>query len=202
MRARTTFALVGSGFRAQALLKVAHELPTVHCVGAVVRTPRGLPVPTFPSLDACLRAVGVDFVLTATPKPVTPAQVVEAVERGLPALAETPPASDLDGLRTLWSAVGDSGLVAVAEQYPLMPTHAARAALVATGSIGRPTQVQVSLDDTRAFASIPARHDLSRRVDAGYLARLVLEHRLSLDEAVETAVDLAYRLPLESYARA
>ena len=58
------------------------------------------------------------------------------------------------------------------------------------------------VDDTRAFASIPARHDLSRRVDAGYLARLVLEHRLSLDEAVETAVDLAYNLPLESYARA
>ena len=57
------------------------------------------------------------------------------------------------------------------------------------------------VDDTRAFASIPARHDLFRRVDAGYLARLVLEHRLSLDEAVETAVDLAYNLPLESYQR-
>ena len=57
------------------------------------------------------------------------------------------------------------------------------------------------VDDTRAFASIPARHDLFRRVDAGYLARLVLEHRLGLDEAVETAVDLAYNLPLESYAR-
>ena len=35
------------------------------------------------------------------------------------------------------------------------------------------------VDDTRAFASIPARHDLARRVDAGYLARLVAEHRLS-----------------------
>ena len=57
------------------------------------------------------------------------------------------------------------------------------------------------VDDTRAYASIPARHDLSRRVDAGYLARLVLEHRLSLDEAVETATDLAYNLPKESYAR-
>jgi glucuronate isomerase len=57
------------------------------------------------------------------------------------------------------------------------------------------------VDDTRAFASIPARHDLFRRVDAGYLARLVLEHRLSLDEAVETAIDLTYNLPRESYAR-
>ena len=57
------------------------------------------------------------------------------------------------------------------------------------------------VDDTRAFASIPARHDLFRRVDAGYLARLVLEHRLSPDEAVETAIDLTYNLPKESYAR-
>ena len=57
------------------------------------------------------------------------------------------------------------------------------------------------VDDTRAFASIPARHDLFRRVDAGFLARLVLEHRLSLDEAVETAIDLTYTLPKESYAR-
>ncbi len=55
------------------------------------------------------------------------------------------------------------------------------------------------VDDTRAYASIPARHDLFRRVDAGYLARLVLEHRLSADEAVETAIDLAYNLPKESY---
>jgi len=57
------------------------------------------------------------------------------------------------------------------------------------------------VDDTRAFASIPARHDLFRRVDAGYLARLVLEHRLSLEEAVETAIDLTYNLPRESYMR-
>jgi glucuronate isomerase len=57
------------------------------------------------------------------------------------------------------------------------------------------------VDDTRAYASIPARHDLFRRVVAGYLARLVLEHRLSQDEAVETATDLVYNLPKESYRR-
>jgi glucuronate isomerase len=57
------------------------------------------------------------------------------------------------------------------------------------------------VDDTRAYASIPARHDLFRRVDAGYLAHLVLEHHLSLSEAVETAADLAYNLPKQSYQR-
>jgi glucuronate isomerase len=51
------------------------------------------------------------------------------------------------------------------------------------------------VDDTRAFCSIPVRHDVSRRIDAGFLARLVAEHRLPMDEAAETIVDLAYRLP-------
>ncbi|BDZ41417.1 uronate isomerase [Paraoerskovia sediminicola] len=55
------------------------------------------------------------------------------------------------------------------------------------------------VDDTRAYCSIPARHDLARRIDAGYLARLVAEGRLEQDEATETAVDLAYRLPRETY---
>jgi predicted dehydrogenase len=138
------FVVIGSGFRAQLLLQVARGLDTVRCVGAVVRTPRSLEVPTFPSLDACLGETAVDFVLTATPKALTPEFVGAAVERGLPVLAETPPAPDLDGLRALWSAVGGSGLVAVAEQYPMIPAYAARAAVVAGGAIGTPTQVQVS----------------------------------------------------------
>ncbi|TXI12695.1 MAG: glucuronate isomerase, partial [Novosphingobium sp.] len=40
-------------------------------------------------------------------------------------------------------------------------------------------------DDTRAFPSIPARHDVARRIDVAYLARLVAEHRLREDEAYE-----------------
>jgi len=54
-------------------------------------------------------------------------------------------------------------------------------------------------DDTRAFLSVPARHDMARRIDCGYLARLVAEHRLPLDEARETAVDMAYRLAKRAY---
>ncbi len=54
-------------------------------------------------------------------------------------------------------------------------------------------------DDTRAFLSIPARHDMARRVDCAYLAELVSQHRLDEDEAAELAVDLAYRLPKKAY---
>jgi glucuronate isomerase len=54
-------------------------------------------------------------------------------------------------------------------------------------------------DDTRAFPSIPARHDLARRVDCAFLARLVSEHRLQEDEAYEVARDLAYTLAKRAY---
>jgi glucuronate isomerase len=54
-------------------------------------------------------------------------------------------------------------------------------------------------DDTRAFLSIPARHDLARRIDATYLAELVASHRLGEDEAAELIVDLAYNLPKAAY---
>jgi glucuronate isomerase len=54
-------------------------------------------------------------------------------------------------------------------------------------------------DDTRAFLSIPARHDVSRRVDCAFLARLVCEHRLDEDEAFAVAQDLAYNLVKRAY---
>jgi glucuronate isomerase len=54
-------------------------------------------------------------------------------------------------------------------------------------------------DDTRAYLSIPARHDVARRCDCAFLARLVAEHRLDEDEAHELAHDLAYRLAKEAY---
>lgn len=61
------------------------------------------------------------------------------------------------------------------------------------------TRTSGFIDDTRAFCSIPARHDLSRRVDAAHLARLVAEHRLDEDEAMETAVDLVGARPREVF---
>jgi glucuronate isomerase len=54
-------------------------------------------------------------------------------------------------------------------------------------------------DDTRAFLSIPARHDVARRMDAGFLAKLVAEHRLEEDEAVEVAHDLTVGLVRKAY---
>jgi glucuronate isomerase len=54
-------------------------------------------------------------------------------------------------------------------------------------------------DDTRAFLSIPARHDVARRIDCAFLARLVAEHRLDEDEAYEVAYELTYGLVKKAY---
>jgi glucuronate isomerase len=54
-------------------------------------------------------------------------------------------------------------------------------------------------DDTRAFLSIPARHDVARRMDCAFLAKLVTEHRLDEDEAFEVAHELTYGLVKRAY---
>ena len=54
-------------------------------------------------------------------------------------------------------------------------------------------------DDTRAFMSIPARHDVARRIDCGILAGLVAEHRIEEWEAAELAADLTYNLAKAAY---
>jgi glucuronate isomerase len=54
-------------------------------------------------------------------------------------------------------------------------------------------------DDTRAFLSIPARHDVARRVDCAFLSRLVAEGRLDEDEAFEVVKDLTVNLVKKAY---
>jgi glucuronate isomerase len=67
-----------------------------------------------------------------------------------------------------------------------------RGAITETTGFGRTSGF---IDDTRAFFSIPARHDMSRRLDCGYLAELVATHRLDEDEAAETARELVTLAP-------
>jgi glucuronate isomerase len=61
------------------------------------------------------------------------------------------------------------------------------------------TKTSGFIDDTRAFCSIPARHDMSRRVDAGYLASLVVTHQISEDDAHRTALDLVDAIPRATF---
>jgi predicted dehydrogenase len=148
----TRVGAIGSGRRTAFFLRVARAVPDrLRVTGVVTRTAeRGAEVeatwevPTFRTVAELLRHERPDYVAASVPWPAMPDAVREVVGHGVAALAETPPAPDLDGLRSLWADVGATGLVQVAEQYRLMPTHAARLAVVRDGVLGEPTSVQVS----------------------------------------------------------
>jgi predicted dehydrogenase len=146
------FGLVGTGWRSSVFLRMAYLMPdrfrAIGVVarraesGAIVEQDWGLP--TFRTVDELLTVERPDFVIVSVPWQVTPELISHLVEQGIPVLAETPPAPDLPGLHALWADVGKTGLVQVAEQYPLMPLHAARLAVVRSSVIGTPTSVLVS----------------------------------------------------------
>jgi predicted dehydrogenase len=147
-----TFGIVGGGWRAEFFARLAGLLPDrLTLVGVAVRRPeaaeeiaRRWSAPAFLSPAELVAAQRPEFVVTSLPWAANPEVVAELVDAGVPVLSETPPAPDADGLRELWSRVGSRGLVQVAEQYLLMPAHAARRELVDRGLIGTPTSVQVS----------------------------------------------------------
>ncbi|WP_052850259.1 Gfo/Idh/MocA family protein [Streptomyces avicenniae] len=147
------FGLVGSGWRTEFFVRLAKALPERLAVtGVVTRTTERAAeieaawgVPAHLSAEELVRSgEAPEFVVPSVPWPVTPDATRELVALGVPVLAETPPAPDLAGLRSLWRDTGASGLVQVAEQYTLMPGHAARLALVREGVIGEVTSVQLS----------------------------------------------------------
>jgi glucuronate isomerase len=61
------------------------------------------------------------------------------------------------------------------------------------------TKTSGFIDDTRAFCSIPARHDMARRVDAGYLADLVVTHQISEEDAMRTASRIVSDIPRATF---
>jgi predicted dehydrogenase len=151
------FGIVGTGWRARFFVRLAAAMPERLAVtGVVTRSAERARqveaewgIPAFRSIGE-LSGSGPEFVIASVPWEATPQVVRELVERETPVMAETPPAPDVQGLRELWAAVGGarradgSGLVQVAEQYTLMPGHAARLSLVREGVIGEVTSVQVS----------------------------------------------------------
>ena len=145
------FGLIGTGRRSAFYARLARQAPESFAVaGVVTRRPERAAeiaqtweVPTFTTVDELL-ATEPEFVIPCVPWAEMGPTTESLVQAGMAVLAETPPAADLDGLRRLWAAVGDRDLVQVAEQYLLMPQHAARLAVVRDGVIGDVTSVQVS----------------------------------------------------------
>lgn len=144
------FAIIGTGWRAEFFLRLAAAAPDrLQVTGVLARSdasaariaPWGVPVHR--TIDDLL-AARPDVVIASVSWDAMPGVITELVDRGVRVLAETPPAPDADGLRKLWHDVGASGLVQVAEQYMLMPGHAARHEVVRSGALGTIGGVQVS----------------------------------------------------------
>ncbi len=145
---QTKIAIVGAGWRADFFLRLALLMPDrFEIVGWVVRDSakaNTFPVKSFLNLDDLLAAEKPDFIVSAVTWAANPEILIQIVPAGIPVLSETPPASDLNALRYLWSHVGAKNLVQVAEQYMRLPMHAARLAISDSGKIGEITSVQVS----------------------------------------------------------
>ena len=153
------FVVIGTGWRSEFMLRIAAADPARLEVTAVVATSSenadrisqrwGVMATT--SLTDAL-ATGPDFVISAVSWPAMPGMITELVSRGVKVLAETPPAPDLEGLRSLWAGLNTAGVggsaahnqVQVAEQYVLMPGHAARLAVIDQGTLGVPQAVEVA----------------------------------------------------------
>src|SRR3954468_1613624 len=136
---RARYAIVGRGWRARFFTRLAEVIPDRFAVTDVLGRTGDL-------------TGRPDFVVVSVPWEATPGQIERFVERGIPVLAETPPAPDAAGLEKLWARVGASGLVQVAEQYLMMPSHAARLALARAGVLGPVTSAHVS--STHAYHAV------------------------------------------------
>lgn len=150
---RINFGIVGAGWRTEAYLRIAKELPERFAVsGMVVRdAEKGARIEqqwgatTYRTLEEMADKTNPDFVVASVPWPVTPEVIRWCAARQLPVLAETPPAPDNESLAALMADIPATAKVQVAEQYHFQPHLAAAIAVARSGLLGEISQVQISV---------------------------------------------------------
>ena len=148
----TAFGIIGGGWRAEFYLRIAEELPDrfrvagmlVRDAGKGRRLEETWGISTYRTLDDLLKVPELRFVVVSVPWPITPVMLRDLAQRGMPALAETPPAPDMEGLIALHELTERGARIQVAEQYRFQPLHAARLSVARSGLLGNVTQAQVS----------------------------------------------------------
>lgn len=147
------FGIIGSGWRAECFLQVARLLPDQFEVCGLVsrreekraELAQKWAVPVYASPTELLTKTRPDFVVAAVAKDAGADIIKAMVAQGVPILAETPPASDLEGLVDLYHNVGPQAKVQIAEQYFLQPMHQARLAVAHSGKFGAIHYAHVSI---------------------------------------------------------
>jgi predicted dehydrogenase len=147
------FGIIGGGWRTTFFLQIARQLSERFQVGGLlVRNAEKRQelearwgIPAYRTLDELLSVPNLQFVVVCVSWPATPEFLKELAARNIPALAETPPAPDLEGLISLVPLIKAGAKIQVAEQYQFQPLHAARLALARSGKLGTITQAQISI---------------------------------------------------------
>ena len=146
------FGVIGTGWRTRFFLRIADARPDLfEVVGVVTRNiekaqtwVKPYDVPFFESIDQLLAQKPL-YVITSLPRSVNPAVITELVEKNIPVLSETPPATSVEEMAALVKLVQNGAKIAVAEQYHLQPHHEVRINLANSGKMGRISQAQVSV---------------------------------------------------------
>ncbi len=151
---RIRFGIIGTGWRSLFYLRVARGRPDLFEVtGLVSRDPAAKKsmeaewgTRIFGKVDEMLKAGSPAFVVSSVPWKVNPGVLLDLARRGVPALSETPPAPDYEGLVSLNAEIEKlKGKVQVAEEYHLRPRQAAQIAFARGGKLGKVSHAQVSV---------------------------------------------------------
>jgi len=149
--AKYRFALLGAGWRANFYMRAVQERPDLFEITSVMardgekRKAFGEKwnVPVCGDVDALL-ATKPEFVVLLVSRDSMPVYIIQLTGKGMPVLAETPPAKDINALNDLFAKLPKGARAQVAEQYQFQPMHAARLAVTGSGILGRISHVQVS----------------------------------------------------------
>lgn len=147
------FAVIGAGWRTDFFLRVAAALPHMKICGVVARdetrareVESDWGVPCFASVADMLQSARPSFVVASVSAEAMPDVCIELARHNIPILAETPPATDIEGLVSLYQTLSEMrARIQVAEQYWAQPLHAARQAVVDSGVLGPINQVSLSV---------------------------------------------------------
>lgn len=144
MNNKISFAIVGSGWRAEYFLQIARGCPHLFDVRGIVsrqETKRQelqlkWNVNTYRSIDDLMDQNEIDFLVLAVNKSVASSVIMEIYEKKIPLLAETPPATTMDELIKINEAIEPDAYIQVAEQFFLSPKHSSILSIIESGILG------------------------------------------------------------------
>lgn len=152
MKRKCVYGIIGSGWRAEFYMRIAQALPQLFEVCGVVsrseekRTviQKNFGCQVYGTPEELLHSARPDFVVVSVNGAVACEVTAPLVKKGIPVLAETPPAKDLEGLKQLNRLAGTGGRIQVAEQYHLQPMYQAALSMIHSGKLGECRYVHVS----------------------------------------------------------